>query len=362
MSTNAKTNSVQQVKVYHKRLALCVAALLAVFLLIPVFVKSPYAINIFVLVFYMSTLSMAWNLLGGMTGQNSLGHAAYMGLGAYACCMLVNKAGANPWLASLFGMAVVGLVAGIVFYPCFILRGPYFTLVSIAFGEALRQFIINSEFFGRASGIGLPFGADSWAEFRFASKVPYYYVGLAMVVLVYILMKKIDRSKMGYALKTIREDEDAAAAMGINPTKYKVIACVISAMVAALVGFFYVSYVRYIDPDMMQQAKSTESVLPAVVGGAAYVEGPLVGGLIMIPLSQLLRAKFSAVLPGIDMLMCAIVLILIIRVRPSGILGWYMHSKAKQWVDTVLLHKPDAAVLEEAAVIKYDETKKGGGR
>ena len=148
--------------------------------------------------------------------------------------------------------------------------------------------------------------------------------------------------------------------MGINPTKYKVIACVISAMIAAMVGFFYVSYVRYIDPDMMVQAKSTEAVLPAVVGGAAYVEGPLIGGLIMIPLSQLLRAKFSAILPGIDMLMYAIVLILIIRVRPSGILGWYHSSRFKKWVDTVVLHKPDATVLEEVAVADYEASKKGG--
>ena len=119
------------VRVYHRNLAILVGLVLLTFILIPTMVKSPYMLNIFVLTFYMSTLSMAWNLLGGMTGQNSLGHAAYMGLGAYACCLLVVKTGANPWLAAIFGMVVVGLVAGIVFYPCFILRGPYFTLVSI---------------------------------------------------------------------------------------------------------------------------------------------------------------------------------------------------------------------------------------
>ena len=237
-------DSKKAVRTYHRNVAVLVGLILLVFILIPTVVKSPYILNIFVLVFYMSTLSMAWNLLGGMTGQNSLGHAAYMGLGAYACCLLVVKTGANPWLAAIFGMAVVGLVAGIVFYPCFILRGPYFTLVSIAFGESIRQVIINSEFFGRASGVGLPFGSDSWMDFRFTSKVPYYYVGLVMVIGVYLIMKKIDRSKMGFALKTIREDEDAAAAIGINPTRYKIMAVVVSAMVAGLVGFFYASYIR----------------------------------------------------------------------------------------------------------------------
>lgn len=346
-------DSKKAVRTYHRNVAVLVGLILLVFILIPTVVKSPYILNIFVLVFYMSTLSMAWNLLGGMTGQNSLGHAAYMGLGAYACCLLVVKTGANPWLAAIFGMAVVGLVAGIVFYPCFILRGPYFTLVSIAFGESIRQVIINSEFFGRASGVGLPFGSDSWMDFRFTSKVPYYYVGLVMVIGVYLIMKKIDRSKMGVALKTIREDEDAAAAIGINPTRYKIMAVVVSAMVAGLVGFFYASYIRYIDPELMIQAKSTESVLPAVVGGAAYVEGPLVGGLIMIPLSEYLRANFSAVLPGINMLMYAVVLLVVIRFRPTGILGWYMNSRTKRFVDEKILKKPSLEVLEEVQTAEH---------
>lgn len=347
------SEKVKAVRAYRRNVALALGLLLLVFVLIPVFVKSPYILNIFVLVFYMSTLSMAWNLLGGMTGQNSLGHAAYMGLGAYASCLLITKAGANPWLSAIFGMIVVGLVAGVIFYPCFILRGPYFTLVSIAFGEAMRQFIINSTFFGRASGVGLPFGRDSWLDFRFGSKVPYYYVGLAMVLLIYLLMKKIERSRMGYALRTIREDEDAAAAIGINPTKYKIMAVVVSAMVAALVGFFYASYIRYIDPDLMVQAKSTESVLPAVVGGAAYVEGPLVGGLIMIPLSEFLRARYSAMLPGINMLLYAIALLAVIRFRPTGILGWYMHSRTKKFVDEKLLRKPPVEVFEAVELQKH---------
>ncbi len=349
------------VKRYHTRIAVLIGLVLLIFILLPVFVTAPYILNIFVLVFYMSTLSMAWNLLGGMTGQNSLGHAAYMGLGAYACCLLVTKTGANPWLAGLFGMVVVGLVAGIIFYPCFILKGPYFTLVSIAFGESIRQVIINSEFFGRASGVGLPFGGDSWLNFRFMSKVPYYYVGLIMMIGIYLLMKKIDRSKIGFALKTIREDEDAAAAIGINPIKYKVLAVVISAMVAGLVGFFYASYIRYIDPEMMIQAKSVESVLPAVVGGAAYVEGPLIGGLIMLPLSEFLRANFSAMLPGINMLMYAIVLLIVIRFRPVGILGWYMDSKAKKFVDDKILKKPSMEVLEAEALRRAKRKEASNG-
>lgn len=334
-------------KNYYRNVGIAVAIFLLILVIIPLFLKDyPYIMNVFVLIFYMTTLSMAWNLLGGMTGQNSLGHAAYMGLGAYACCLLMTKASVNPWICGLFGMVVVGLVSGIVFYPCFILRGPYFTLVSIAFGEAIRQFILNWDFAGKAIGISLSFGDDSWAEFRFMSKVPYYYVGLLMLIGIYLLMKKIDRSKLGFALKTIREDEDTAAAIGINPIKYKVIAVVISAMIAGMVGFFYASYNRYIDPDLMLQSYSVESVLPAVVGGAAYVEGPLVGGGIMIALSEFLRNEFGAILPGINLIMYAIVLILIIRFRPSGLLGWYMGSNAKKTIDEKIFHKPSIEALE----------------
>jgi branched-chain amino acid transport system permease protein len=342
------TDVKKQMRTYHIRLGIALGLILLLFCLLPVFFRnSPYIINIFVLVFYMSSMSLAWNLLGGMTGLNSLGLAAYMGIGAYAVCMTVSMANWNPWAASLIAMLVTGIIAGVIFYPSLILKGPYFTLVSIAFAESLRQFIINSEFFGRATGVGLPFGEDSFEFFRFTSKVPYYYAGMIMLVVVYLIIKKIDKSKIGYALKTIREDEDTAAAIGINPTKYKVIAVVISAVIAGFVGFFYVSYIRYVDPDLMLQAKSTEFVLPAVVGGASFAEGPLVGGLIMVPLSELLRANFARVLPGINMLMYAVVLILVIRFRPSGILGWYNESKLKHWIDYTLLKKPSADVIEQ---------------
>ena len=134
------------VKTYHRNLAIVLAIIAAIFAAIPLVVDKPYIINIFVLTFYMSTLSMAWNILGGITGQNSLGLAAYMGLGAYVCCLVVTKTGMNPWVAAVLDMLVVGVVAGVIFFPSLILRGPYFTLVSIAFAESIRQFIINSEF------------------------------------------------------------------------------------------------------------------------------------------------------------------------------------------------------------------------
>ena len=327
---------------YQKR---CLTALLlfaALLVALPLLLKgSPYIVNVLIVIFYTTTMSLAWNLLGGMTGQNSLGHAAYMGLGAYIGALLITKGGWNPWLTIPVAMLIVGLIAGVVFYPCFLLKGPYFTLVSIAFGETIRQFMLNWDFAGKAMGIPLAYGKPSFLEFRFHSKTPYYYIALVMVVCVYLLMRKINKSKLGFALKTIREDEDVASAIGIKPMKYKVIALVISAMIAAMVGCFYANYNRYIDCDLMLQSFSTEFVLPAIVGGAAFVEGPLVGGVILLCLSEWLRNQFGGILPGINLILYAIVLLCVIRFKPVGLLGWYEKSKAKDWVDHKILGKKD---------------------
>jgi len=146
--------------------------------------------------------------------------------------------------------------------------------------------MINWPYANRANGILLPFGADSLSHFRFFSKVPYFYAGIVMMVLVYFFIKKLDKSKIGFALKTIREDEDVAAAIGIYPTKYKVIAVGISAMITAVTGFYYASYLRYIDPDIMLQTYSTQFVLPAIIGGIRFVSGPILGAFILVPLSE----------------------------------------------------------------------------
>ena len=186
---------------YKKRRAALLGVFMLVLILLPiVFARNPYLVNIFIVIFYTTTMSLAWNLLGGMTGQNSLGHAAYMGLGAYVACLFMTKSGMNPWVAIPIAMIFVGLIAGIVFYPCFLLRGPYFTLVSIAFGETIRQFMLNWEFAGKAMGIPLPYGESSFAQFRFHSKTPYYYIALIMVIGVYLIMKKINRTVTYIAL------------------------------------------------------------------------------------------------------------------------------------------------------------------
>ncbi|MBQ3447167.1 MAG: branched-chain amino acid ABC transporter permease [Synergistaceae bacterium] len=309
----------------RKILIALVLVLVGVMLALPNYIaKMPYILNVFILAFYMTTMSMAWNLLGGMTGQNSIGHACFMGIGAYTSVLCVVKFGMNPWVSLPIAIIVTASITALVFSQCFILRGPYFTLVTIAFAEAVRQVILNWDFAGKAIGLGMPYvRGNSWLMFSFRDKTIYYYAAFAMMVLVYALMKYIDNSKLGFALKTIREDEDVAAAVGIRPLKYKVIAVVISASVSAVAGFFYACYYRYIDPNIMLQSASVELVLPAIIGGSAFVEGPLIGGILMVSLSEYLRNTFGGVLPGINLILYAVVLIVVIRFRPTGILGFF---------------------------------------
>ncbi|MBQ3654288.1 MAG: branched-chain amino acid ABC transporter permease [Synergistaceae bacterium] len=309
----------------RKILIALVLVLVGVMLALPNYIaKMPYILNVFILAFYMTTMSMAWNLLGGMTGQNSIGHACFMGIGAYTSVLCVVKFGMNPWVSLPIAIIVTASITALVFSQCFILRGPYFTLVTIAFAEAVRQVILNWDFAGKAIGLGMPYvRGNSWLMFSFRDKTIYYYAAFVMMVLVYALMKYIDNSKLGFALKTIREDEDVAAAVGIRPLKYKVIAVVISASVSAVAGFFYACYYRYIDPNIMLQSASVELVLPAIIGGSAFVEGPLIGGILMVSLSEYLRNTFGGVLPGINLILYAVVLIVVIRFRPTGILGFF---------------------------------------
>lgn len=297
--------------------------------LIPTVIKTPYILAILVMTFYTASASLAWSVLGGMTGQISLGHAAFMGLGAYVSTLLLVNANISPWIAIFIVFFVVGGISALLLSPCFHLHGPYFSLVTIAFGEAFRNLLTNWEYAGKGQGLLLPFGDNDFFLMRFKSKVPYFYLGLGMAIVVFLIVRYIDRSKLGYALKTVREDEDTANAIGINPWKYKVIATFISCGLVAVCGVFYASYIRFINPDIMMQDQSVKFVLPAVIGGIGSAVGPLVGAVILTPLSEYLNATLSSIAPGANLLVYAVILIVVILFQPRGIMGWYENSKLR---------------------------------
>ena len=311
--------------------------LIAIVAIIPMFVKTPYILGIFVTTFYMACCTMAWSVLGGLTGQISLGHAGFMGLGSYIAALMITKAGITPWLSMILAFLVVGVIAAILLSPCFILSGTYFTLVTIAFAEAFRNLFTNWNYAGGGQGILIPLKkGNGLFLMRWISKVPYYYIALVMLVIFYLAVRIIDRSKLGYALKTIREDEDTANAVGINPFKYKFIATFISAGMIAIVGVFYANYIGYINADILKQSQSLNFVMPAIIGGIGSITGPLLGAMILTPLSEFLNAALSSIAGGLNLVVYAVIVIIVILFQPTGIMGWFDNSKLKKKLNKAL--------------------------
>ncbi len=316
----------------HKTAALMLG-LLVVGLLLPVVFNKSYVQAILVMTVYTAGCSLAWSILGGMIGQVSLGHGAFAAIGAYIGTIFVSYFEISPWIAMVCSFFVVGVMITLLMWPCFGLKGTYFSLTTIAFGEAFRNIFTNWEYAGAGQGLMLPLvrkGEGSLWMLAFQSKAAYYYVGLALLVVFYLAVKKLDNSKLGYALKTIREDEGTAEAIGIKPIRYRLIATFLSTGMVAVMGVFYATYVRYISPELMLQSKSLEFVLPAVIGGISTVEGPVIGSLIIVPLSQFLNSLLGSKLPGSNLVVYSLILIVVVLFRPAGLLGWFKERGQKK--------------------------------
>ena len=313
------------------------AVIFLILLLMPLFTQKAYVMAILVMTVYTASCSLAWSILGGQLGKVSLGHAAFGAVGAYIGTLFVTDLGLSPWLAMIVAFFVVGALIAALMYPCFNLKGTYFSLSTIAFGEAFRNIFTNWKRMGAGQGMMLPMVKKSTQSlgmlaFHSSNKTAYIYVGLALLVVFYVIVKWLDGSKLGYAFKTIREDDGTAQAIGIKPVKYQVIATFISAGMVAVMGVFYACYVRYISPELMLQSKSLEFVLPAVIGGISTVEGPVIGSVIIVPLSQWLSSTLGSKFPGLNLLIYAMILIVVVLFRPAGILGWFKERQQKKLI------------------------------
>ncbi len=325
----------EKLKRYAKNnpMAVVMVVLLVLGVLLPLFLNKAYVLSILCMTVYVAGCSLAWSILGGMIGQISLGHGAFAAIGAYIGTVFITYFNTSPWIAMAVSFVVVGATITLLMTPCFGLKGAYFSLTTIAFGEAFRNIFTNWEYVGAGQGMMLPLVRakdESLWMLAFRSKASYYYVGLVLLVVFYLIVKWIDGSKLGYALKTIREDEGTAEAIGIKPIKYKLIATFISTGMVSVMGVFYATYIRYISPELMLQSKSLEFVLPAVIGGISTVEGPVLGSLIIVPLSQYLNSALGSKLPGSNLVVYALILIVVVLFRPSGLLGWWQEQRQKK--------------------------------
>jgi branched-chain amino acid transport system permease protein len=223
--------------------------------------------------------------------------------------------------------AAFGLFAGYLSFR-YGLRGPYFSLVTLAFAEMLRVIAVNWKAVGSSLGLVVPNRGSAPALFLFAEKLPYYYVILAMALAALGITRLIERSRMGYALAAIRENEDAAEAAGVDALSTKLSAMAISSFLTALGGTFYAQYFAYIDPSLtFGPAISIGGLLPAIVGGAGTVAGPLLGSFVLTPVSELTRAVLRG-RAGADVMLYGLILILVISFLPNGLVGWFRSRRA----------------------------------
>ncbi len=297
---------------------LCLVALI----IFPQIVKNPFVLHILIMILFYAALGSAWNLIGGFGGQLSLGHAAFFGLGAYSCVLLNIDRGVNPWVGMLVGALITSAFAAAISYPCFRLRGPFFTLATIAFAEVLRILIIYFKDFTRGSvGITIPqkMGLEN---FMFREKAPYLYIVLSFMVGVFLISYWIEKSRFGYHLIALREDEDAAESLGVNTARTKLLAAIVSAALTSIGGVFYAQYILFIEPySEFSLDLSIQFALVPMIGGMGTSVGPIIGSFVLTPLQELLRAWLGGKYAGLHLVIYGCILMLVVIFMPQGILG-----------------------------------------
>lgn len=295
---------------------------LLIAIVLPQFIGS-YFIYVITMIFFYGYLGLAWNILGGYAGQFSFGHAAFFGIGAYTSTLLQIHHGVNPWVGMLLS-GIMGVWLGLfVGYLCFRygLRGPYFALAMLAFAEMLRLLAVEWMTLRYPLGISIPLKGDSLIDFQFKSKIPYYYICLFMMVVASIISRFIERRKIGSYFKAIRENEDAADALGVNVFKYKLLAMAISAFLTSIGGTFYAQYYLIVEEESaFGTGISIAILLGPIIGGVGTVIGPILGGAILEFLSEITRNLLGAY-SGVHLMIYGIILIFVIIFLPNGILG-----------------------------------------
>jgi branched-chain amino acid transport system permease protein len=289
---------------------------------VPLVTASNVVLNFLVVALLIALAGQGWNLLGGYGGQYSFGHAAFFGTGAYVTAILQMRYGVNAWLGFGIGILAGALVGATIGWLSFRsgLKGSYFALVTLAFAEVLR--IIASVAPITGGGVGILITLDLRpAAFQFQSRAPFYWILLALVGVSLLLVRSIERSRFGAYLVAVRENEDAAAALGVDTMATKLRAMTLSAAITAAAGCFYAQYFLFVDSGIAYGPWiSIEALLAPLIGGVGTVFGPLLGALVVKTLGEITKLVTGDA-PGLDLVIYGCVLILVIAFAPRGIAG-----------------------------------------
>jgi len=307
-----------------------IVAVVGVLALIPFGASANTVLNFLVFTLIIAIAAQGWNILGGYGGQFSFGHAAFFGTGAYATAMLQVHLGLNAWVAFAIGIgagAMVGLVIGFLSFRSG-LRGSYFALITLAFAEVLRIVANASAITGGAAGLLIKLDVRP-ANFQFHSRAAFFWIGLALVALVLVLTRWLEHSRFGAQLMAVRENEDAARALGVDALTVKLGAITLSAAVTAAAGCLYAQYFLYLDSTIAYGLWiSVEALLAPIVGGIGTVFGPLIGALALHGLGNL-TSLMAGRIPGIDLVVYGALLVLVVAFAPDGLLGLVKRLRAR---------------------------------
>lgn len=308
-------------KAPSRRGPIALAALLAALLVIPLTVDNAFVSHIFITICLFAALSTAWNIVGGFAGQMSLGHAMFYGIGAYVG-MILFKMGISPWLGMFAGAALAALVGIIISYPCFRLKGPFFTLASIAFLEVMRVLALQfTSVTGGATGMMIDLRLG-WTWMVFRERWPSLLIVFGMLLVTLGVAWAIRRSRLGFHLVATRERESAAKAAGVRTVRVRLIAVAISSALCAMLGTFHAMYLTFIEPAaMFSLVFSIQIAMFALIGGIGTVSGPLLGAVLLVPITEWARASLGSSALGLHGFVYGMVLIGFVLFMPNGIMS-----------------------------------------
>ncbi|TAK40457.1 MAG: branched-chain amino acid ABC transporter permease [Betaproteobacteria bacterium] len=312
---------------------LAVAALLGILLVLPMALSDrPFELRMMVVIFLYAMLGHGWNILGGYAGQISVGHGLFFGLGAYTSTMLSLKLGLNPWFGMAAGGAAAAAAGVLVGIPCFRLKGHYFVIATLVVAESAFQLFAAWDWVGGAMGLQLPVQEQGLLNLQFhRNKVPYYYIALGMLAAVTALVWWLERSRFGYILRALRDDEEAARSLGFSPALYKLLAMALSAGIVGVGGVFFAQYVLFIDPfSVLALSFSVVIALIPILGGAGTVAGPMLGAIVLVPISEYSRVLFSGTGRNVDLLIYGFLIMLISVYRPDGLAGLFRARRERR--------------------------------
>ena len=297
----------------------------------PFISPSPFYIHMVLMIFLYAAMGQSWNILGGFTGQVSLGHAMFFGTGAYSLAILLAKMDVNPWIGIIAGGVFAGIFSQVIAYPLLRLAGHYFAVATMVMNEIVQTLMINWDYCGGARGLWFPIKDEGFLNIQFSSKIPYYFIGFGLLCVVFILTRLVQKSKLGYYLRAIKDAPDTARSRGINTTIYKCISLAVSAFLMGMVGAYYAQYIFCIDPRSVYFiGLSINVMLIPILGGLGTLWGPMIGAVILIPLSEFSRAYLGGGEKAIDLLVYGLLIMIFAVYQPKGLMGFFQKRRRNE--------------------------------